>query len=64
MKKSTYETLSKVKKNADLTSMFVGIGSACIALVMRAKEDSLTDDNDDPSEEKKHKFFRRKKEVE
>ena len=60
MKKSTYETLGKVKKNADLTSMIVGIGSACIALVMKVKEDSLTNESDS-SEEKKHKFFRRKK---
>ena len=64
MKKSTYENLSKVKKNADLTSMIIGIGSACIGLVMKAKEDSLTDESN-TSEEKKHKFFRRKnKEVE
>lgn len=63
MKKSTYETLGKVRKNADLTSMIIGIGSACVGLVMRAKEDSLTDET--TSEEKKHKFFRRKnKEVE
>lgn len=63
MKKSTYETLGKVRKNADLTSMIIGIGSACVGLVMKVKEDSLTDES--VPEEKKHKFFRRKnKEVE
>lgn len=60
MKKSTYEILSRIKKNADLTSMIVGIGSACIGLVMKVKEDSLTDE----SVEKKHKFLRKNKEVE
>lgn len=63
MKKSTYETLNRVRKNADLTSMIVGIGSACIGLVMKMKEDSLTDESV-PEEKKKHKFFRKNKEVE